>query len=426
MEKGTLLEALGQVGSNEAGEIFRCFLRDTIRTSYVEVMLEEVTALCGPKHRPDSESLYYRSGSAPGICIVDGNEERITRPRARRKKHSGSEEVVLDSYSASRNGDEIKNALIRALSAGVSSRDQQRVHPNISGIGKSSVSRLWVKEGLKCVEKLRGRELSGEKFFALILDGLTLSGDLHAIVALGITHDGRKQMLDFQLGNSENKEVCDDLVRRLIFRGFKTEHRLFSVLDGSDSLKLTVLKYFPDAVIQRCLVHKERNISKYLSKRYHGVLADYFKQLRIAQGPEKAREVYNELYDFLSSKNKNALASLEECGEDLIAFHLIDAPTTLSQTLLNTNCIENSFLNVRRKIGRVTRWRSETDQASRWMAYGLLEAEKSFRRIKGCRDIPKLLKCLEKLPTPAPRGELGLGSPAEPPPMGEDKEEEAA
>ena len=416
MEKVTLLNALSQVGSQEAGEIFRSFLREIVRTSYVEVMLEEVSALCGPRHKPDKSSEYYRSGSAPGICKVDGHEERIIRPRVRKKENTGSREVLLDSYSVSRNGDEIKNALLRALSAGISSRDQRRLYPNISGIGKSSVSRLWVKEGLKCIEKLRGRELSGEKFFALILDGLALSNDLHAVTALGITHDGRKIMLDFQIGSSESKEVCNDLLKRLISRGFKTEHRLFAVLDGSNSLKLTVLKYFPDAVIQRCLVHKERNIRKYLPKRHHGVLADFFKQLRIAQGPEKAVEVYKGLYEFLSSKNKNALASLEECGEDLIAFHMINAPSTLNQTLLNTNCIENSFLNVRRKIGRVTRWRSETDQASRWMAYGLLEAEKTFRRIKGCKDIPKLLKCLEKHPTPAPHGELGLGSVAEPPP----------
>ena len=262
--------------------------------------------------------------------------------------------------------------------------------------------------------------MSGEKFFALILDGIVLSDDLHAIVALGITHEGRKLMLDFQIGSSESKEVCDDLVKRLISRGFKTEHRLFSVIDGSKALKKSVIEHYPDAVVQRCMVHKERNIRKYLPKRYNGELADFFKQLRIAQGPEKAREVYGELHDFLSSKNMNALNSLEECGEDLVAFHLIDAPSTLNQTLLNTNCIENSFLNVRRKTGRVTRWRSETDQASRWLAYGLLEAERTFRRIKGCNDIPKLLKRLEKLPIPAPRGELGLGSPADPP-MGEDK-----
>ena len=157
MEKGTLLEALGQVGSHEAGAIFRSFLREVIRSSYAEVMLEEVSALCGPRHRPDADTPYYRSGSAPGICTVDGHEERVIRPRVRRKNISGNVEVPLDSYRASRNWDEIKNALLRALEAGVSSRDQQRVYPGISGIGKSSVSRLWVKEGLKCIERLRGR-----------------------------------------------------------------------------------------------------------------------------------------------------------------------------------------------------------------------------------------------------------------------------
>ena len=143
MEKGTLLEALSQVESSEAGEIFRSFLRDTVRESYLSIMLEEVSALCGSKHRPDKNSEYYRAGSAPGICLLDGREERIVRPRVRKKKGSSdSEEVILSTYKLSRNGEEIKNALFRALEAGVSSRDQQRVFPGISGISKSSVSRL--------------------------------------------------------------------------------------------------------------------------------------------------------------------------------------------------------------------------------------------------------------------------------------------
>ncbi|MCF7792161.1 MAG: transposase [Victivallales bacterium] len=408
MEKVTLIEALSQLESHEAGKIFRAFIRDTVRTSYLEVMLEEVSALCGPNYSPDKKSPYYRSGNAPGVCTLDGREERISRPRVRKKNKKGSTEIILDSYRISRNGDEIKRALLRAFSAGVSSRDQKRVYPNVSGISKSSVSRLWVKEGIKCIEKLRNRELSGEKFFGLILDGISLSDDLHAIVALGLTNDGRKLILDFQLGNSESKEVCNDLLKRLVSRGFKTEHRLFSVIDGSRSLRKSLLEYFPDAVIQRCLVHKERNIRKYLPKRYYVQLGDYFRQLRGGGGPEKAREVYKELHNFLSSKNKNALDSLEECGEDLIALHLINAPSSLNQTLLNTNCIENSFLNVRRKIGRVNRWRSETVQAERWLSYSLIEAEKSFRRIKGWRDIPLLIKCLEKLPNPAHSSEQGL------------------
>jgi transposase-like protein len=220
------------------------------------------------------------------------------------------------------------------------------IFPWISrGVSKSTMSRLWVKKGLEYIERFRNRELGSEKFFCLMLDGLSLSEDLYAVAALGITNDGRKLMLDFQIGNSENFEVCNDLVSRLVTRGFKAEHRLYVVIDGSKSLRRAVLKYFPDAVIQRCLVHKERNLSDYLPKRYHKELSYYFKRLRIAEGAEQAQEIYKELHKFLSSKNINALKSLEECGEELIALHMINAPSSLNKTLLSTNCIENAGIH---------------------------------------------------------------------------------
>ena len=103
-----------------------------------------------------------------------------------------------------------------------------------------------------------------------------------------------------------------------------------------------------------------------------------------------------ELETFLKPINAEALNSLHEAGEDLIALQSLDVPNTLHQNLLSTNAIENSFRNTRRKLGRVTRFRAETDQASRWLAFALLEAEKGFRRISGYRDLPHLTAALAR------------------------------
>ena len=105
---------------------------------------------------------------------------------------------------------------------------------------------------------------------------------------------------------------------------------------------------------------------------------------------------------FLKGKNAQALASLEEAGDELLAVHGLGAPSTLNTTLLNTNCIENPFRNVRAKIRRVSRWRPETKMASKWMAYALLEAERGFRRINHCRDMKHLAKILESFYPPPP------------------------
>jgi transposase-like protein len=396
MQESTLLEMLSQADEGEAGAIFRGFIRGAVVSSLVDVMLKEVEMLCGPNYQPIGGVAPYRAGGAPGVCILEGRKERVERPRVRRKTADGSEEVHLDSYAAAKDTGAVKEALMRALAANVSGRDQRRLYPESPLTSKSSVSRLWVKEGVKKIEELRGREISGEFFFGLMLDGIWLSTDLTAVVAIGMTCDGRKIVLDFQVGSSENREVCDDLLDRLVRRGFKPVARLFSVLDGSDALKGSVLAHYPDAITQRCLIHTEKNIRGCLSKRHYGELSDYFKRLRNAQGAEAGREIYKELREFLASKNLKALASLDEACEDIIALHLIGAPATLNVSLLSTNFIENSFRNVRAKIGRVKRWRAETDQAERWLAYGLLEAEMGFRRMKGWKDIPQLVEKLKK------------------------------
>jgi hypothetical protein len=232
---------------------------------------------------------------------------------------------------------------------------------------------------------------------ALMVDGIELADDLVAVVAVGITTDGQKVVLDFELGASENVTTAAALVTRLVQRGFTPgESRpLLVVLDGSDALRKAVLKHFPQARIQRCLVHKERNLRRYLPHRDWPELADLFDRLRKAQGAVAALEVLQELDAFLEPKNQAALNSLHEAGLDLIRVHLLDTPSTLHRSLLSTNIIENVIHNFRRSSGRVNRWRVETDQAARWLATGLLLAEEGFQRLSHYKDLPVLLAHLE-------------------------------
>lgn len=155
-------------------------------------------------------------------------------------------------------------------------------------------------------------------------------------------------------------------------------------------LRTATKEEFPNAVIQRRLVHKERNIRGKLSKRHWGELARLFKRLREVEGYQAASEALNELKTFLKPINMEAHKSLLEAGEELIALHQLNVPNTLHRSQLSTNAIENPILNTRRKAGRVTRFRAQTDQASRWLAYALLEPEKGFRKIGGHQDLRKL------------------------------------
>jgi len=353
--ESNLYQSLGQVSSEEAGQIFRDHLRGCVRQMISEVMAAEVNELCGPKHQP-SDSDHFRAGSSSGRVLLDGEREAVVRPRVRKRiDRSNSEEVVLTTYQAARDPSQLQESIVTALMHGVSTRDVEKIKPNSPGVGRSNVSRHWQSVGHKFVDELRGRDLTEENWAVVMLDGIRLSKDQLAVAAIGITTEGRKHVLDFELGSSESAEVARDLMRQLMKRGFHCD----------------------------------------LSKKHWGELARLFKRLRGVQGKAAALEVVGELKSFLKGKNAESLRSLEEAGEDLIALQSLNVPSTLHRSLLSTNAIENSFRNTRNKLGRVTRFRAETDQATRWLSFALLEVEKGFRRISGHDDMPELISALE-------------------------------
>lgn len=391
-------EWLAQAGSADLGKSFETFMRAAARTAFMNVLYDEVTQLCGPAYRPFPDAACERAGSAPGRYFFGTEEEAVRRPRVRKN----GKEVRLKAYEAAQDRGTLQDAMLRAFMAGLPSREQQRLFKDSTCNSRSEVSRLWQQEGLKCIEELRGRDLAGEDYVVLMIDGIGLGNDLCGIVALGITIEGRKHILDFQIGASENAEACSDLLARLVERGFRPRRRLLAVTDGSKALRTAIRTCWPEALVQRCLVHKARNIKGYLSRRHHGELDRLFDRLRKAEGREAAEEALEDLRGFLRGKNAAALASLDEAGDELLAVHRLGAPATLNTTLLNTNCIENPFRNVRAKIRRVTRWRGETQMASKWLAYALLEAERGFRRINHWVDMKTLAICIEDFAPPPP------------------------
>jgi transposase-like protein len=132
-----------------------------------------------------------------------------------------------------------------------------------------------------------------------------------------------------------------------------------------------------------------------------GVSGRSMQDLKPKSPGVNAKEVFGELAAFLKRINAEAYRSLQEAGDALLALHRLNVPNTLHRSLLSTNAIENTFLNTRRKLGRVTRFRAETDQASRWLSHALLEAERGFRKIVGCDLLPSLITALGRPPVPS-------------------------
>ena len=393
MDKAELTACLEQADSKEAGALLRSTLRNKMREALMEIFEEEVQGLCGPSHSRDSKSAYYRAGSSPAKVKLGEQEHAIRRPRVRKSLGDASAEKHLASWKAAKDPEAWEQSLFRAILCGVSARSAQRLHESeLKGLSKSAVSRLWATKAKTLIDEMLGRDLSELDILVVMLDGIHLCEGLCSVVAIGIDRSGAKHVLGFRIGSSENSEVCRDLVGDLHRRGLRPVHgkRFLAVLDGSKALRNALLEMYPDTVTQRCLVHKERNLRGYLSKRHWADISRLFTQLRKSEGKEDALERLADIEVFLQDKNVEALKSLKEAGADLIAFFALEVPSTLNRSLLSTNAIENAFLNLRRHIGRVCRWRSNTDQADRWVASGLFLSEKTFHRIPGCDDMDKL------------------------------------
>lgn len=384
-----------QAVSAENRESFMSLLRDSLRVKAEQMLEEEVNALCGESHRPEAGAQYRRAGSERGTCYADGRREPIVRPRVRKQRGDGTErEHVLTSYAVIRQPGNNAAAVVTALGAGMSTRSQAWANEGV--MSKTAASRHWIEATAAKIAELRERDLSQTAFFGIMLDGVFVGDDAVVVVALGLTCTGEKRVLDFKVGSSENAAVSTALVARLQRRGFGPPPgcRLFAVLDGAAALESAVLALWPTACIQRCLVHKERNLYGYLRKGDHAEAARLWQRLRLAQGEVAGREALAQLRAFLLPLNAAATASLDEAGEALITLHKLNVPATLNGSLLSTNAIENVMRNYRGQTAKVSRWRLETNQLSRWTATALLHVERGFHRLKGYADLPKLVAAL--------------------------------
>ena len=382
-----------------SAEAFQAYLRGQVRQALVDLVDEEINGYCGRSYSREQSTGYYRAGSAPSYVMSESGREPMDRPRVRQKHSQGSsKEVSLKSWKLAQDPQQWEAAMMRAVLCGVSTRKIPALSAeSLKGQSRSSISRLWQSKSAALVEQVQESNLSTFDLAVLMVDAVVLSSAQVATVALGINTAGEKQVLGFVVGSSENKEVCLDLLNALNRRGLKApqERYLLAVLDGSEALKQAVLQVYPATLVQRCLVHKERNLKGYLSKQHWAELSRLFKALRQCQGKEQAQEAAKAIESFLANKNIQAQASWAEGGEDLLSLPSLEVRNDLHKSLLSTNCIENAFRNLRGHIGKVCRWRTETDQANRWLASGLILASQGFRKIMGHKHLSDLIDALQ-------------------------------
>jgi putative transposase len=215
-------------------------------------------------------------------------------------------------------------------------------------------------------------------------------------VALVITTDGTKVPVGLWLGDTENKTVVTALLADFVARGLRTDTGVLCVIDGAKALAAGIKRVFgEEALVQRCTLHKRRNLTGHLPKEMGASidkrLAMIFAQPDADKGLDAARRLAKEL----EADHPDAAASLREGLEDMFTVRRLGVSGALAKTLTNTNCIESMISIARRTTGRVTKWKDGT-MKKRWVAAGMLEAERSFRRVRGYKDMTKLLNALHR------------------------------
>ncbi len=228
-----------------------------------------------------------------------------------------------------------------------------------------------------------------------MIDGIEVAGSC-LVAAVVITTDGRKVPVGLYLGDTENKTVVTDLLADLCARGLSVDGGLLVVIDGAKALAAGVRKVFGDhALVQRCTLHKRRNVAGYLPKdlaeRVDRRLALAFNHPDPEVGLTRARAIAAEL----DRDHADAAASLREGLEDMFTVRRLGVSGRLAKTLTNTNCIESMISVARTVMANVKRWK-DGSMKKRWVAAGMVEAERSFRRVKGCKEMPVLVAALRR------------------------------
>lgn len=363
------------------------------------LMEADVTAVAGPKGRHDPDRSAVRHGHERGSVTLGGRRVPVSRPRVRAADGSG--ELPVPSYELFA-GTEILGAMaMERMLAGLSTRRYpvglepvgEQVTAAARSTSKSAVSRKFVAMTETALAQLLAADLTALDLVALMIDGVHF-GESCCVVALGIDADGVKHPLALVEGATENATVACDLLTGLRERGLDVTRPILVGIDGAKALRKAVVDVFDSPAIQRCQLHKIRNIQDRLPQRLRGPVG---KKMRAAYHADSALEAEAALIALareLDKTHPSAAASLREGLAETLTVLRLGVPPTLARTLRSTNAIESMISICRERSANVKRWR-DGQMALRWCAAGMVEAGKQFRRVNGHLHLPKLRAALD-------------------------------
>ena len=351
------------------------------------MMEESVVALAGPKGRHQPDRTAVRHGTEDGSVTLGGRRVPVRRPRVR--KADGSGELPVAAYDVFSNSDLLEEIALEKMMAKLSTRRYtaglepvgEAVEASARSKSRSAVSRRFVARTETALAELMAADLSELDIVALMIDGVHFAGPL-CVVALGIE------------GDTENATVVKDLLVGFRESGLEVTRPTLIVIDGAKALASAVNAVFDHPVIQRCQLHKVRNVEAKLSKAMGSTVAKKMRAAYYDPDPLQAEATLEALARSLDKAHPGAAGSLREGLAETLTVSRLGVPPTLARTLRSTNAIESMIEICRDHSSNVKRWR-DGQMALRWCAAGMGEAAKQFRRVNGHLHLTALRTALD-------------------------------
>jgi len=358
------------------------------RTVAEAIMLMERENIAGPDYAPYSPHM-EKWASEGGSVYIGDQKVKVQRPRLRVNEH----DVTLPSYRSMKSHGAFSEELMTKVLSGLSQRSYRETVVEAAkafGVSAGSISNRIVEVTAKKLKEFKERLLTKFIPFAIYVDTIHRGGEAF-IVALGISITGKKRVLGFWQGATENSDICELLMKDLERRGLKLSKRIIFVTDGGSGIIKWLRDRFGKKLIHvRCAIHKCRNIQKHLAKKYRRTAAAKLMAALEQNTYTDARKMLKEFETWLRGINESAADSLLEAMEELLTLHRLKVPKALRTSLYTTNPIESMFSGVRDCEGNIKRYRKGMHQ--RWLATVLLHCEQGFRRVRGFRQIKSVLE----------------------------------
>jgi putative transposase len=364
------------------------------------MMESDAAAACGPRHARGQGRRGHRWGHTTGKIGFHGGKVAIDRPRVRGRD---GKELSLASWDQAVAEDWLGKWAMNLMLINVSTRRFGRAvrlpegdvpAPSGSGVSKSAASRRFVALSAERMKQWMGSDLSKLDLLVVQIDGIHMTGDLVLVAAIGIDGEGVKHPLGIIEGATENAAVVQALIDNLVERGLDPKVPRLFIIDGAKALTKAIRRSFGhNAAIQRCQIHKARNIMERLPKPLHASVRRALRHAWELDDADKAEKLIRNLARRLEHDAPGVSASILEGLDEILTVSRLRLPADLRRSLACTNIVENVMGTVRRVCRNVKRWRSAS-MALRWTAAAMQEAAKGFRRLKAYKHLPALRAAL--------------------------------